>query len=428
MRTALAWIALAASLSGIAARGDDAPPAAPHAPSPRLAFAEKEFNFGKQVIGSKIEHVYRFKNEGDADLIIRRVKPSCGCTAALLSSERIPPGGAGEIKVTFASGDRQGFQDVQVHVFSNDAQEKDLGENVTVLHLRGEVANLLQVLPPSAYFASFLHGTRQEKKVTVLPLDVAAIEPSSIETTAPCVRARWAPFERSGRKGFAVSIEVAPDAPIGRLDAKVVVRTDHPKQPVLVIPVFGTIHGKFSVFPDRLMLFAQDLAEHEPSIFVLRVAGDADGPLPIEAVETPPPLAAEVVEIVPGKRAEIRLKLKPGAPRGPFAGVVRVFMRDAEQPLQQVLVLGEAPPKVTVEPAALWLELPGEPPAVRVSGGNVVGAAVEGAPLEATSAGGSIALKLAAGAKPGPFAGALVIRTDVAGEERVEVPLRGIVR
>jgi hypothetical protein len=449
MRTLLVF--LAAALFCPRALADTAPaaPTATAAPGPRLLFEAKEIDFGKVLAGSKVERIFKLRNAGDRDLVIRRIKPSCGCTAALLSQEVLPPGAAGEIRVSFDSGERLGFQEVQVHVFSNDPREQDLGENVSILKLRGEVANLLQVMPGSAYFPSFLRGTKQERRITVLPVDESSVGVLSIETTKPYVLVETRPFERTRRRGFELLISIAPEAPLGRLDERVIVTTDHPQQKQLRIAVFGTIHGEIAVFPERLQLFAADLAEQEPSIFVQRIAGEAAGPLPIEAVETPPWMTAETQEIVPEKRVEIRLRIKPDAPRGAFATTIRIFLRDPKQPLFEVPVVGEVPRRVKVDPPALWIEAPaaggagpaangGEPlpvSIVRVTGGAVKEALVSRAPFKARLVPGALpprAVQLivarAEDAAAGPFSGTLVIRTDVPGEETVEIPLRGILR
>ena len=41
---------------------------------PRIAFAEKDFDFGKVEIGEKIEHIYEFRNTGDGTLLIHKVR------------------------------------------------------------------------------------------------------------------------------------------------------------------------------------------------------------------------------------------------------------------------------------------------------------------------------------------------------------------
>jgi hypothetical protein len=41
---------------------------------PRIAFAQKDFDFGKVEKGEKIEHVYEFRNTGDGTLLVHKVR------------------------------------------------------------------------------------------------------------------------------------------------------------------------------------------------------------------------------------------------------------------------------------------------------------------------------------------------------------------
>ena len=79
------------------------------AEGPQIAVDENEINFELVTQGSKVEKVFTFKNVGDANLNIERVKSSCGCTAALLSSRELAPGESGEVRATFDSTRFQGL-------------------------------------------------------------------------------------------------------------------------------------------------------------------------------------------------------------------------------------------------------------------------------------------------------------------------------
>ncbi|MGR3220268.1 MAG: DUF1573 domain-containing protein, partial [Candidatus Anammoxibacter sp.] len=65
---------------------------------PNISVKEPEYNFGKVYRGIKVEHVFRFKNEGPGELKIEKARTSCGCTAAIISSKNIPYNEYGEIK------------------------------------------------------------------------------------------------------------------------------------------------------------------------------------------------------------------------------------------------------------------------------------------------------------------------------------------
>ena len=41
---------------------------------PKIAFVQKDFDFGKVETGEKIEHVYEFRNTGDGTLLIHKVR------------------------------------------------------------------------------------------------------------------------------------------------------------------------------------------------------------------------------------------------------------------------------------------------------------------------------------------------------------------
>ena len=88
--------------------------------APVVTFAETSHNFGTINQGDKVEHVFEIKNEGKNDLIIRRVKSSCGCTAVSPSKNIISAGETAPIKVVFDSRGKKGKQTKTITVITND--------------------------------------------------------------------------------------------------------------------------------------------------------------------------------------------------------------------------------------------------------------------------------------------------------------------
>ncbi len=75
---------------------------------PVMAFEESQFDFGTIDQGTNVEHVFKFKNTGDAPLMIVNAKSSCGCTVPEYTKEPIAPGATGEMLVKFnGSGQNQ---------------------------------------------------------------------------------------------------------------------------------------------------------------------------------------------------------------------------------------------------------------------------------------------------------------------------------
>ena len=90
---------------------------------PDIDFSEELWDFGTIKHGDVVTHVFEVKNLGGAELVISKVRPSCGCTAALLSSGEVPPGGTSQIEVTFKSSGFKGKISKYIYVESNDPDE-----------------------------------------------------------------------------------------------------------------------------------------------------------------------------------------------------------------------------------------------------------------------------------------------------------------
>ena len=61
----------------------------------------RKWDFGDIERGKKVSHVFKFKNTGNAPLIIADVATSCGCTMPEYPREPIMPGQESQVKVTF---------------------------------------------------------------------------------------------------------------------------------------------------------------------------------------------------------------------------------------------------------------------------------------------------------------------------------------
>jgi len=92
----------------------------PAAKTPRIKFREEVRNFGKVKDGDVLKHEFVFRNIGDADLVIEKVRTSCGCAAALASEKTIPPGQEGKIGVSFDVRSYSGKVVKYIYVDSND--------------------------------------------------------------------------------------------------------------------------------------------------------------------------------------------------------------------------------------------------------------------------------------------------------------------
>jgi hypothetical protein len=91
----------------------------PDGPLPAFAFENMDHDFGVVTEGQKVSYTYKFKNTGQAPLIIQTAQPSCGCTVPDWTKEPIPAGGSGYVKAEFDTKGKSGPNTKTITVTAN---------------------------------------------------------------------------------------------------------------------------------------------------------------------------------------------------------------------------------------------------------------------------------------------------------------------
>lgn len=91
----------------------------PEGPLATMEFTTMDHDFGTINEGDVVEHTYKFKNTGEAPLIIQGAQGSCGCTVPDWTKEPIPVGGTGFVKAKFDSNGKANAQNKTVTVTAN---------------------------------------------------------------------------------------------------------------------------------------------------------------------------------------------------------------------------------------------------------------------------------------------------------------------
>lgn len=225
------------------------PPAAtPSGPQPRIVFESLVHNFGEAIGVEKVEHVFRFRNEGRADLLVDKVSTTCGCTAALISSKIVPPGGAGEISTAFTVGERQGKQIKHINVYTNDPVEPKL-----CLTLEGTVVPPLSVDPPTVFLQDRPGESSRAVRISqTLPQELTLGEPVTRLNLVTAVLREEPP--EGGKKRYTLEVALKPEVEPGRHFENVSMPTNYVAKPTLQIPVRLTVRGEIAVQPSRISL------------------------------------------------------------------------------------------------------------------------------------------------------------------------------
>jgi hypothetical protein len=98
-----------------------------------MSFTSDMHDFGKVYEGETVSYAFKFKNSGNADLVIANVSSSCGCTVTDYPEDAVKPGAEKSINVTFKSEGKRGFQQKTVTVMANTIP------NTRVLTIKAQV-------------------------------------------------------------------------------------------------------------------------------------------------------------------------------------------------------------------------------------------------------------------------------------------------
>jgi hypothetical protein len=86
---------------------------------PAFKFEKEVYDFGEIKEGEKVSHDFKFKNIGNAPLIISSATATCGCTIPEYPTEPLAPGAEGVIRVVFNSSGKPGMQNKIVSITAN---------------------------------------------------------------------------------------------------------------------------------------------------------------------------------------------------------------------------------------------------------------------------------------------------------------------
>jgi hypothetical protein len=316
--------------SAAAETPSETPPQPTPTGPPRLVFDAAVFDFGKVEQGEQVNHLFRFTNQGGQELRIESVKTSCGCTAAVISSEVVAPGQEGTISATFDTSRFSGEKAKSISVYSNDPMQP-----VMTLVLQGDITVEVEVDPPQLYLGRVHRGEETMRSVDVLYAADKPIEISKVETSSSLLSIQTQNLERDGRKGKKLIVTLKKDAPLGRLNDEIKVTTTSEKRPSVEIPVFGSVEGDLVVAPPQVSFGVVRRGEGKTQ----EVSIKSRTPKPIHIVNVQSSntdIAPELTTVKDGEEYKLTLNAKSDSKAGRIQGEVQIF---TDHPTEKVLTI-----------------------------------------------------------------------------------------
>jgi hypothetical protein len=298
MRIAL-WIAVAAVLGaafgfgaalvrvrpwgGPAAGWEDAA-ARPEQMLPRVAVDAAEHDFGTMDIEAEGEHVFVFRNVGEAILRLKPRGGTCGCAVGEVEPAEVPPGGESRVTVRWHPDGRVGPYEETVRVETSDPTQP-----IVELKVKGAVTVAVRADPWRLVFSQVTAGEPATASTHLWsyveePLEILGWEPDQ-SATAEFFDVEWTPVEPEEverleaepdaeprdeprgnespgpaagdetrqtdmpppRSGYRIDVTVKPGLPQGRFRQTIRLQTNLEAAPNVEIPVEGMVTGEIAV-------------------------------------------------------------------------------------------------------------------------------------------------------------------------------------
>lgn len=107
---------------------------------PKIQFDQTTYDFGLiKEEGGKVTARFNFTNVGTEDLILKSVRPGCGCTAANYTKTAIAPGQKGFIDATYNPANRPGSFNKNIKVTTNEPEMQVEKPTPHMIFIKGNV-------------------------------------------------------------------------------------------------------------------------------------------------------------------------------------------------------------------------------------------------------------------------------------------------
>ena len=338
-RSRTAILAAAAALLGAGLARAQAPE--PAAPQPKIVAPQPIHDFGAQPRGDKLQHDFELRNEGAVPLEVREVRPACGCTVVEFD-KTIAPGAAGKVRASLDTHEFVGPIAKTIDVLSNDPSNPRLQ-----LVVKATVRPLVTATPGYARYSYVQHerpGTLTQYLWAQDGHDLKILDVKSpypfLKTSFREATAEERKPEGKGRQ-WRVDITLLPDAEVGTLGDFVEIRTDHPKDSLVRIPVSGFVRPVIAVTPPVANIGTRDLSK-EGYTGKLKVANFATETIAVTKVESDVPgVTAKLEPVEDGRTYNVLMIFSPATPKGELNGKLRIHTASPKVPVVEVPLRGK---------------------------------------------------------------------------------------
>ncbi|MFC1735738.1 DUF1573 domain-containing protein [Candidatus Hydrogenedentota bacterium] len=317
--------------------------------NPDIALESDEIDFGEVRQHAVLKRSVVIRNKGDAELVIGKVTSTCGCTATILSSKIVPPGGETELTITYQTKSAKGKQSKRVYIASNDPDTPNYR-----LNTKATIVPLYEFTPEKIDFGKIVHGEKAVATFTVKAAKADTLKIVKAECADKRIDVSLLPADPARPAEREVKVELSEKIPAKVLYTTIKIQFDDEFKSKGRIRVSAVIEPMVKVSPSAISFGARQQGDEIERR--VKVSSKLPEPIAITGIDNP---LVEYITVtsnteVPGKLHVIALRLRPDVPKGKFKGsiVVRTDSSDyAELPIKVFGMIRERKAPESKKPA-----------------------------------------------------------------------------
>lgn len=309
-------------------------------------------DFGSNWVGGMLDHTFKIKNTGNADLEILQVRAACGCTVVGKHPKVIKPGETGEFPVRLNTASVYNVYSKSIAITTNDPAKPQV-----MLAVKGEVKRHIDISPTVANFGA-VYGDKPQTRT----LKITNRMDKKLKLALDPYLTEAGPFrfelkEVEPGKAFELVVTTVPPYEVPsdqRTTATILTNVEELRQ--LNIIAMASIQGRLAVAPPELLVMppASQPAGKPPTTFrqYVRLSNNGDTPVKVTGATVDDPAITTTVEERSGGKLYI-IVIEPAAGYVlPDEGrKLTIRTDDAEQPVIEVPIRKRptAPPARTAQ-------------------------------------------------------------------------------
>ncbi len=292
-----------------------------------MKFKSLEYNFGEVEKGKSVHYEFEFTNDGDEELVITEVKPSCGCTTAEMTKKNFAPKEAGKIPITFDSTRFAGNIEKTISVVSNDATNPRVQ-----LKLKGKIIQEVSMSPTYLTLVNIKRNETVERTIEVNTEKLPKLEVTELSSDISFLKLKAV---RKDDKNITIQVSFnGKDIPADKPTSTGFISFKHngKTEPDVKINVYIKVASPVQTTPRAIYMFASPKGKERDQVVSLK----SDVPYKITEISSD----LDYVQVSKTGDDSLKVVLTTKAPEGKFSGTITVKTNLEEQPEIKVPIRG----------------------------------------------------------------------------------------